>query len=131
MAGRIRQPLLPRFAFLVRIAFRISIAVGAVLAALAIGAIGYHYTEGLAWIDAVLSAAMILTGMGPVYPLQTNAGKIFATIYALFSGVFFLSTVAILYAPILHRFLHRFHLEFYSDADTHASKGPGRQQDDD
>ena len=82
-----------------------------ILAALLIGAAGYHTFDGLPWLDALLNAAMILTGMGPVAPISTPAAKVFATIYALFSGVFFLTMVALLLAPALHHFLHRFHLE--------------------
>jgi hypothetical protein len=82
-----------------------------ILAALGIGATGYHTLNRLSWLDAVLNAAMILTGMGPVAPLSTPAAKVFATVYALFSGVFFLTMVAVLLAPALHHFLHRFHLD--------------------
>jgi hypothetical protein len=82
-----------------------------VILALTIGATGYHVLGGLPWLDAVLNAAMILTGMGPVNPISTPAAKVFATFYALFSGVFFLTMVAVLLAPALHHFLHRFHLE--------------------
>jgi hypothetical protein len=82
-----------------------------VLAALGIGAIGYHVLDGLSWLDAALNAAMILTGMGPVNPISTPAAKVFAIGYALFSGVFFLTMVAVLLAPALHHFLHRFHLD--------------------
>ncbi len=79
--------------------------------ALAIGAAGYHLLEGLSWLDAALNATMILTGMGPVWPVSTPAAKVFAIGYALFSGVFFLTMVAVLLAPALQNFLHRFHLE--------------------
>ena len=79
--------------------------------ALAVGAAGYHIFDGLPWLDALLNAAMILTGMGPVAPISTPAAKVFATFYALFSGVFFLTMVAVLLAPALHHFLHRFHLD--------------------
>ena len=82
-----------------------------VFVALGIGAIGYHALDGLPWLDAGLNAAMILTGMGPANPVTTSAAKIFAIVYALFSGVFFLTMVAVLLAPALHYFLHRFHLE--------------------
>ena len=82
-----------------------------VVLALTIGATGYHVFARLPWLDAVLNAAMILTGMGPVNPISTPAAKVFATFYALFSGVFFLTMVAVLLAPALHHFLHRFHLE--------------------
>jgi len=86
-----------------------------VLGALAAGATGYHVFEGLSWLDATLNAAMILTGMGPVNPITRPAAKVFAIGYALFSGVFFLTMVALLLAPALHHFLHRFHLDQRSD----------------
>src|SRR5687767_499425 len=81
------------------------------LAAIALGAVGYHRLGGLPWLDAALNAAMILTGMGPVNPLSTPAAKMFAIGYALFSGVFFLTMVAVILAPAVHHFLHRFHLD--------------------
>jgi hypothetical protein len=81
--------------------------------ALYIGAFGYHKTENMPWLDAFLNASMILSGMGPVDQLHTKAGKIFATCYAIFSGVAFLSIVALFLAPALHRFLHRFHLDVH------------------
>jgi hypothetical protein len=100
-----------------------------VLAALGIGATGYHFLDDLPWLDATLNAAMILTGMGPVNPLRTPAAKVFAIAYALLSGVFFLTMVAVLLAPALHHFLHRFHLELSQQESgrTHKSKAPGDQ----
>jgi hypothetical protein len=88
-------------------------AYGAVLASasLAIGAVGYHATEGLPWLDSMLNAAMTLTGMGPVDRVQTVPGKLFATGYALFSGMVFLTTAALLLGPVARRFLHRFHVD--------------------
>jgi hypothetical protein len=88
-----------------------TLAGGLVLAAVGIGAAGYHVFDNLPWLDAALNATMILTGMGPVNPVVTPAAKLFAIAYALFSGVFFLTMVAVLLAPALHHFLHRFHLE--------------------
>ena len=79
---------------------------------LGLGIFGYHFCEGLSWLDALLNASMILTGMGPVTELHTVAGKLFASFYALFSGVVFITSVAILLAPLVNRFLHKFHLEF-------------------
>jgi hypothetical protein len=76
-----------------------------------IGILGYRELEGMAWIDAILNAAMILGGMGPVDPLKTDAGKLFASFYALFSGIVFLVVASLLVAPIFHRLLHHFHLE--------------------
>ncbi len=84
---------------------------GLVSGALAIGAAGYHWLDGLSWLDATLNAAMILTGMGPVNPLVNPAAKVFAIVYSLASGVFFLTMVAVLLAPGVHHLLHRFHLE--------------------
>ena len=75
------------------------------------GAAGYHFTEGIPWLDATLNASMILSGMGPVNELHSTAGKLFATLYALYSGIAFLTTVAILFAPIIHRFLHGLHVQ--------------------
>src|SRR6185436_8164769 len=77
---------------------------------LVIGILGYHFLESLSWIDSLLNASMILGGMGPVNPLKTEAGKIFASFYAIYSGVILLASVGILIAPIFQRFLHRFHL---------------------
>jgi hypothetical protein len=71
---------------------------------------GYHFLEDLSWIDSLLNSSMILGGMGPVNTLQTIGGKIFASFYALYSGVILLASVGILAAPIFHRFMHHFHL---------------------
>ena len=103
--GALRRMLMRR---LVRNA---AVVAALIVLALGMGAIGYHMFDGLPWLDAVLNAAMILTGMGPIAPISTPAAKVFATFYALFSGVFFLTMVAVLLAPALHHFLHRFHLD--------------------
>jgi hypothetical protein len=78
---------------------------------LLIGMVGYHYFEGMDWIDAFANASMILSGMGPLGPLQTTAGKIFAGCYALYSGLALIAATGIIFAPIVHRLLHRFHME--------------------
>jgi hypothetical protein len=78
---------------------------------LAIGTVGYSYFLQMPLVDGLINAAMILTGMGPVDKMETTAGKLFATVYALYSGLAFLSMVAIIIAPIYHRFLHQFHLD--------------------
>ena len=78
---------------------------------LGIGILGYHLLENLSWIDSLLNASMILGGMGPVAVVKTDAGKIFASAYALFSGVVFLVVVGLVFAPLIHRALHRFHLD--------------------
>ena len=87
------------------------ITAGIILFSLGIGITGYHYFESLSWIDSLLNASMILGGMGPVNALQTNAGKIFASFYALYSGIILLASVGVLAAPVFHRLLHHFHLE--------------------
>ena len=87
-----------------------------VMLALIIGMIGYHFLEGMKWIDAFTNASMILSGMGPMGELKTSGGKIFAGCYALFSGVTFLSSVGLIFAPIFHRFLHKFHFESAKEA---------------
>jgi hypothetical protein len=107
--GLLRRRLLAR---LVR---NSTIVAGLIAVALAIGAAGYHWLDGLPWLDATLNAAMILTGMGPVSPLSNPAAKVFAIVYALASGVFFLGMVAVLLAPGLQHLLHRFHLELDQD----------------
>ena len=105
-----RQPLAKQSVFAKHLALN-GIAGFILLAfSLSMGMIGYHFLEGLSWIDSLLNASMILGGMGPVAPLQTEAGKLFASFYALYSGVVLLAGVGILAAPIFHRFLHRFHL---------------------
>jgi hypothetical protein len=106
------QPLLPwRLFWLHRVA-RTGVVGAAVIAiSLIIGIVGYRLTEGLDWLDAFLNASMILGGMGPVATMHTVAGKLFASFYALYSGLVLVATAGLLFAPFLHRLLHRFHLE--------------------
>jgi hypothetical protein len=78
---------------------------------LGVGTVGYHITAKLSWVDAFLNASMILTGMGPVDKLETDTAKLFASFYAIFSGVSFLTFCGVLFTPIYHRFMHRFHLD--------------------
>lgn len=110
MYERHKQPLAKRSVFARRLALNGLIGSILLLFSLGIGMIGYHFLENLSWLDALLNASMILGGMGPVNPVQTNAGKIFASFYALYSGVVLLAAVGILATPIFHRFLHHFHL---------------------
>ena len=81
------------------------------LLSIGIGTVGYHVFGNLKWLDSFLNASMILTGMGPVDKMETDGGKVFSALYALFSGVAFLTFVGVLFAPVYHRFLHRFHLD--------------------
>ncbi len=78
---------------------------------LGIGVLGYRFLNHESWLDALVDASMILTGMGPVSALKTDAVKWFASFYSIFSGVAFLSTVAVFFSPIVHRFLHRLHVD--------------------
>jgi hypothetical protein len=106
-----QQPLLSNTDFVWRVFRHVAMAAGVVLLSLAIGMVGYRELEGMSWIDAFLNASMILGGMGPVAALQTDAGKLFAGAYALFSGIIFLVGVGLIFAPLVHRMLHHFHLE--------------------
>ena len=86
-------------------------AIFLLMLSLGIGIFGYHYIGGLGWIDSIYNASMILTGMGPVNEMTTDAAKLFASIYAIFSGVIFLSTVAVFFAPFAHRLMHLLRIE--------------------
>ena len=123
MFERRHEPLLPRAVFLARVARSAAVATALVGGSLAIGTLGYHWTARLDWLDALLNASMILTGMGPVSPMTTPAAKLFAAGYALFSGVAFLTSIGILIAPVAHRFLHHFHL----DLDEESARGRGKR----
>ena len=104
-------PLLSRAQFLRRL-FLHGLAGGLlVLASLGIGMVGYAYFESLSWLDAFLNAAMLLGGMGPVESPRTDGGKLFAGCYALYAGLVFLVAVAIVLAPVVHRVMHRLHLD--------------------
>ncbi len=107
---RRQEPLLPRRFFLRRLARWAAAAGILVIGSLAIGIAGYHFLEHLPWIDSLLNASMILGGMGPVDTLHTRAGKLFASFYALYSGLAIIGVAGLLIAPIAHRFLHKFHL---------------------
>lgn len=104
-----KQPVLARARFAWRLLSHSAVALGLLAGSLVIGMLGYVAFEQLSWIDAFLNASMLLGGMGPVNPPQTAAGKLFAGLYALYAGLVFIVTAAVLFAPILHRVLHRFH----------------------
>ena len=106
-----KEPLLPRHKYVRRLTKHGLLAVIIIFISLALGILGYHTFEGFNWIDSLVNASMILGGMGPVNELHTNAGKIFASAYAIFSGMIFLVAAGVLFAPIFHRFLHKFHLD--------------------
>ncbi|HEV7925001.1 MAG TPA: hypothetical protein VGR14_06580 [Verrucomicrobiae bacterium] len=114
-------PLLPRREYLARIVRSLCLGLSIIAICLGIGMVGYHCLEKLSWIDAFLNASMILSGMGPVATLQTDAGKLFAGFYALFSGLALISIIGIIMGPFVLRFLHKFHL------DLHAKKSMPRK----
>lgn len=109
------EPLLPIEQFLKRQIRHVGAATLLIGVSLGLGVFGYKYFLDLPWLDALLNASMILTGMGPVDPAKTAAAKIFASAYALFSGVAFITGAGIGFAPLAHRLLHRFHLGEDSD----------------
>jgi len=111
MYERKSDELLSAAAFLARLGRHLLAAAVIVFVSLFGGAVGYHLTENFSWLDSFLNASMILGGMGPVNPIQTEAGKLFAIFYALFSGLVFLAVFGVVLGPVAHRFLHRFHLD--------------------
>ena len=121
-----RSPIISREDYLRRQTRHLLIAGGVVALALSLGVIGYHFIEGLRWIDSIYMASNILTGMGPTADLMSDAGKLFGSAYALFAGVVFLTAASVLLAPALHRMLHRLHME-----SEEASREPDRGPDED
>ncbi len=107
---RRHEPLLPRRIFARRLLVFLGFSLLIIGFSLGVGILGYHYTEHLSWLDSLLNASMILGGMGPVDTIKTDAGKLFASFYALFAGMVFLVAVGVLLAPVVHRFLHAFHV---------------------
>jgi hypothetical protein len=112
------QPLISRSAFVRRISRHFLVAFGIVAGSLLLGMVGYHGLEGLSWVDALVNSAMLLGGMGPVNELHTVAGKLFASFYALYSGLVFLIAAGVLLVPIAHRFLHHFHINLEEEDDA-------------
>jgi hypothetical protein len=104
-------PLLPRQLYLRRVIRHAAVGLGLGVLSLGIGMAGYAYYEHLEWRDAFMNAAMLLGGMGPVHNPQTPGGKVFAGLYALYAGLVFLVTVGIVLVPVVHRLIHRFHLQ--------------------
>ncbi len=106
-----KQKVIPLHHFLYRLARFGAFAFLLIAVSLGIGLLGYHYIGGLAWIDSFHMSSMILTGMGPVADMTTTAAKLFSSLYALYSGVVFLSATAVFFAPIIHRVLHILQVE--------------------
>lgn len=105
------QKLVPLQVFMKRMVGYIFLVMILILCALLIGVVGYHSLANMSWVDSLLNASMILGGMGEITPLTNTAAKIFASVYALFSGLFFIVVMGIIFAPIMHRVLHSFHME--------------------
>ncbi len=128
---RRHEPLLPRPVFYRRMLTYFLFSLLIIGGSLGVGILGYHFTEHLSWLDSLLNASMILGGMGPVDSLKTDAGKVFASFYALFSGMVFLVAVGVLLAPIVHRFLHTFHVapdDVQDDGHRELPPSEGRQR---
>jgi hypothetical protein len=121
MFERKNEKLVPLPRFVQRVALSLVLAFVVLCVALCIGILGYHGLAGLSWIDSILNASMILTGMGPVATMTTTTSKLFASGYALFSGIVFLSSIGLVLSPIIHRILHKFH---FDDAEQDQKKTP-------
>jgi len=111
MFERKHEKLAPLSVFVKRIAASVVMAGILIAVALFIGITGYHWIAGFDWVDSFLEAAMILGGMGPVNPLATTGANMFASGYALFSGLVFIAVMGIVLAPVTHRMLHKFHID--------------------
>lgn len=105
------QPLLPLRLFYQRVARNILLAILVLGLCLLLGTVGYHHWAGASWLDAFYNASMILSGMGPVLDIKATGGKLFSSLYALFSGVVFVTNIGVMLAPAIHRLFHRFHLQ--------------------
>jgi hypothetical protein len=105
------EQLIPRSKFFLRLVKFALLSTGLIAVSLIIGMLGYQLTEGMSWVDAFLNAAMLMGGMGQVTVLRTDAGKLFAGVYALYCGFILIVSIAIFLAPLYHRFLHHFHME--------------------
>jgi len=111
MYERKHQKLAPRSVFIKRVFIHIMLAILLVALALSLGISGYHWIGGLSWVDSLYEASMILGGMGPFNQIRSSGAKIFASGYALFSGLVFIALMGIILAPVVHRLLHRFHAD--------------------
>ena len=111
MFERRHARLAPLGVFIRRMLSSLGIGLGMIAAALSIGIAGYHWIAGFGWIDSLLEASMILGGMGPVNPLPSDGAKLFASFYALFSGLIFIGVMGVVLTPLAHRMIHKFHLD--------------------
>jgi hypothetical protein len=108
---RRHDKLAPRSVFIKRLLEAEAFALGLIAVALMIGIAGYHFLAGFQWLDSLLEASMILGGMGPIKELPNDGAKVFASIYALFSGLIFIGVMGIVLSPVVHRIMHKFHVD--------------------
>lgn len=119
------EPLATRAAFVKRMALGFALSLALIAGALGVGVCGYHWLGRLPWIDAVLNASMILGGMGPVDRVDPVSAKLFASGYAIFSGLVFISVMGIILGPVAHRLIHKFHLDDQdADDDGTGTRNP-------
>jgi TRAP-type C4-dicarboxylate transport system permease small subunit len=105
------EKLAPVPVFIKRMAASLGMAVLLIALVLMVGIAGYHSLAGFEWVDSLLEASMILGGMGPIKDLPTSGAKVFASFYAIFCGLFFIGIMGIVLAPVVHRMLHKFHVD--------------------
>lgn len=108
---RRHEQLAPVPVFVRRIIASLAVGLCLIIVALFIGICGYHFLAGFGWIDSLLEASMILGGMGPVRELPNDTAKVFASIYALFSGLILIALMGIILSPVVHRIMHKFHVD--------------------
>lgn len=108
---RKHEQLAPLPVFIRRLLYYLFLGGSIITVALFLGIAGYHWIAGFDWVDSLLEASMILGGMGPINPLSSNGAKLFASAYALFSGLAFITVMGVILAPIIHRIMHSFHLD--------------------
>ena len=111
MFERKSEPIASRSRFIKRMAACFGVSLAMIAISLGIGICGYHWTAKLSWLDSLLNASMILGGMGPVDRLDNAAAKVFASAYAIFSGLMFISVMGVILTPVVHRVMHKFHLD--------------------
>lgn len=112
MFEHVSKPVLPRAQFISRQWRALLLGVALITVSLAIGMVGYRYFfPTLDWADAFVNAAMILSGMGPLAVPETTAAKIFSGVYAIYSGLMLVMSAGVVFAPLLHRFLHKLHVD--------------------
>ncbi len=122
------QPLAPRMLFARRLATNVGLALALILLSLLAGMAGYHYLEGAGWLDAFDQTAMIVGGMGPYSEPKTDGGKLFAGLFALYSGLLLIGVTVFILTPLFHRVMHAFHLPDQDDTAGAAAKAPSRSR---